>query len=98
MDDANHVLLSKIKARTADVERTPTGRPVRGRKAEAVEQRIAELNLEIEALLSQIQTNANEFIKKHFFDNKDVIRLSLQFVKKFNKEYLDADMITLNYT
>jgi ABC-type antimicrobial peptide transport system ATPase subunit len=84
MDNANHVLLDTIKTRTEDVERTVTGRPVRGRKAEAVKQRIAALNSEIEALLSQIQTNANDFIKKHFFDDKDVIRLSLQFAKKFN--------------
>jgi len=84
MDDANHVILERIKAKTADVERTPTGRPVRGRKAEAVEQRIMALNSEIETLLSQIQANANDFIKKHFFNNKDVIRLSLQFAKKFN--------------
>ncbi len=84
MDDANHVMLEKIKAKTSDVERTPTGRPVRGRKAESVGQRIAALNSEIETLLSQIQANANDFIKKHFFDNKDVIRLSLQFAKKFN--------------
>lgn len=86
MDNANHALLDTIKARTKDVERTATGRPVKGRKAEAVEQRIAALNSEIETLLSQIQTNANDFIKKHFFDNKDVIRLSLQFAKRFNFE------------
>ena len=86
MDDTNRVMLDKIKARTSDVERTATGRPVRGRKAEAVKQRIAALNSEIEILLSQIQTNANDFIKKHFFDDKDVIRLSLQFAKRFNFE------------
>ncbi len=86
MDDANYVLLDKIKARTTDVERTATGRPVRGRKKDAAEQGIATLNSEIETLLSQIQTNANDFIKKHFFDDKDVIRLSLQFSKRFNFE------------
>lgn len=86
MDDANLVMLDKIKAKTSDVARYKSGQPVRGRKADAAEQELATLNSEIESLLSQIQTNANDFIKKHFFDNKDVIRLSLQFTKKFNFE------------
>ncbi len=86
MDDANRVMLDKIRERTKDVERYRSGQPVRGRKAEAVELELAALNTEIESLLSQIQTNANEFIKKHFFANKDVIRFSLQFNKRFSFE------------
>ena len=83
LDDANHVMLDKIKLKTSDVARYPSGRPVRGRKKEAFEQGLSELNSEIESLLSQIQANANEFIKKHFFENKDVIRINLEFTKKF---------------
>ena len=83
LDDANRVMLDKIIAKTSDVARYKSGQPVRGKKAEAIEQELASLNTEIEALLAQIQANANEFIKKHFFDNKDVIRLSLQFTKQF---------------
>ena len=86
MDGANHVMLDKIKAKTSDVERYKSGQPVRGIKADAAEQGLATLNSEIESLLAQIQTNANDFIKKHFFDNKEVIRLSLQFAKKFTFE------------
>ncbi len=86
MDDANHVMLDKIKAKTSDVERYQSGQPVRGIKADAAGQELATLNSEIESLLAQIQANANDFIKKHFFDNKDVIRLSLQFAKKFTFE------------
>ena len=86
MDDANRVMLDKIQERTEDVERYRSGQPVRGKKAEAVELEIEALNIEIESLLSQIQTNANAFIKKHFFENKDVLRLTLQFSKKFNFE------------
>jgi recombinational DNA repair ATPase RecF len=92
MDDANHVMLEKIKAKTSDVARYKSGQPVRGRKADAAEQELATLNSEIESLLSQIQTNANNFIKKHFFDNKDVIRLSLQFNKKFNFEKVKNEL------
>ena len=83
LDDANRVMLDKIIAKTSDVPRYKSERPVKGKKAEAIEQELAGLNTEIETLLVQIQTNANEFIKKHFFDNKDVIRLSLQFAKQF---------------
>ncbi len=86
MDDTNHVMLDKIKDRTSDVERYTSGQHVRGRKMEGNEQALVILNTEIESLLSQIQTNANDFIKKYFFDNKDVIRLSLEFTKKFNFE------------
>jgi len=86
LDDANRVMLDKIITKTSDVARYKSGRPVQGQKAEAIEQEIAALNTEIETLLAQIQTNANEFIKKHFFDNKDVIRLSLQFAKRFSFE------------
>jgi len=86
MDDANHVMLDKIKAKTLDVDRYVSGQPVRARKADAVKQRLDDLNDEIESLLSQIQTNANAFIKKHFFDGENVIRVSLQFTRKFNFE------------
>jgi len=87
IDDTNQVMLDKIKDRTTDVDRTKSGRPVgKGIKKDANIQILDTLNSEIESLLSQIQTNANDFIKKHFFDNQDVIRLSLQFTKKFNFE------------
>ncbi len=86
LDNANRVMLDKIITTTSDVARNKSGRPVRGKKAEAVKQELAALNTEIETLLAQIQTNANEFIKKHLFNNKDVIRLSLQFAKQFTFE------------
>jgi hypothetical protein len=92
MDDANHVMLDKIKEKTSDVERYQSGQPVRGRKADAAEQELETVNSEIGSLLAQIQTNANDFIKKHFFDNKDVIRLTLQFAKKFNFERVKSKL------
>lgn len=78
-------LLEKIKALTTDVPRTPKNYPVSNgsrRKTNYVTQLTA-LNTEIEGLLLQIQNNANEFIKKHFFENKDVIQIELSFKKKF---------------
>ena len=85
MDDVGiQVMLTKIESKTSDITRTPSGQPVRGKKAEANEQELDDLNTEIIGLLAQIQTNANDFIKKHFFDNKDVLRISLEFSKKFS--------------
>ena len=92
LNDANQVMLDAIIAKTSDVARYKSGRPVQGRKAEAIEEELTTINTEIEALLSQIQTNANEFIKKHFFDNKDVIRLSLQFAKQFTFEKIKQQL------
>ncbi|MBU1060546.1 MAG: ATP-binding protein [Proteobacteria bacterium] len=85
-DTTNSNMLEKIKTKTSGVERYKSGQPIRGKRAEAMESELAVLNSEIESLLSQIQVNANDFIKKHFFDNKDVIRLALQFTKKFSFE------------
>jgi len=86
MDDANHVMLDKIKEKTSDVDRTAKGRVVTQRKKEANIQELDSINTEIESLLSQIQTNANDFLKKHFFENKEVIRIKLEFIKKFKFE------------
>ena len=93
MDDTNRVMLDKIIEKTSDVERYAAGQPVRRKRKQENEQMISELNIEIESLLSQIQSNANEFIKKHFFENKDVIRLSLEFSKKFSFEKVKSKNI-----
>lgn len=86
LDDANHVLLDAIRSKTEDVDRTPTGLTVRGKKKDIAEQKIAKVNNEITSLLNQIQVNANDFIKKHFFDGKDVVRVSLDFIRGFTFE------------
>lgn len=58
MDDANRVMLDKIREKTSDVDRYPSGQPVRGRRLDENMQVLTELNAEIESLLAQIQTNA----------------------------------------
>lgn len=83
LDDTNRILLDKIKTKTNDVPRYRSGQPVRATKRGVAELEIDLINDEITTLLSQIQVNANDFIKKHFFDKKDVIRVSLDFTKKF---------------
>ena len=86
LDDTNRILLDKIKTKTNDVPRYNSGQPVRATKRDVAELEIDLINDEIVILLNQIQVNANDFIKKHFFDNKDVIRVSLDFTKQFTFE------------
>ena len=85
VDGANEGFLEKIKRITNDVPRTPRGYKVtnNSNRKNAYINQLNNLNTEISGLLSQIETNANEFIKQHFFDGKDVIRVGLSFQKKF---------------
>lgn len=71
---------------TKDVPRTPRGKVVsQNRKAHYIS-KLNELNDKIEQLLSDIETNANVFLKNHFFEGRDVIRIQLSFQKKFRFE------------
>ena len=54
--------------------------------------RINDLNSEIDDFLSQIVTNANNFIKEHFYEGKEVIRIGLQFKKKFTFEKIRSNL------
>lgn len=87
MDDIGTTpMLNKIKTITKDVPRTPRNYAVSNdsrRKNEYIT-KLNSLNTEIDGLLFQIQENANDFIKKHFFENKDVIKIELEFKRKFD--------------
>jgi hypothetical protein len=73
-----------IKAPTLDIPRTQAGNAVTpGRKQRYIDE-LDTLNTRIQTLLTEIQTNANKFIKKHFFQDKKVIQVKLNFEKKFN--------------
>jgi ABC-type dipeptide/oligopeptide/nickel transport system ATPase subunit len=69
---------------TIDIPRTPKKYAVSSGKRTAYENKLKTLNEKIETLLSEISDHANTFIKDHFFDGKDVIRVFLRFSKKFN--------------
>lgn len=72
-----------IKAPTLDVPRTPKGAAAsRNRKQRYVED-IELLNEKIQNLLNEISGHANTFLKDHFFESKDVVRISLSLEKKF---------------
>ena len=72
-----------IKSKTRDVPRTPKGAVASRGRRERYEQEITDLNTKIQNLLTEIQANANTFIKSHFFNGKDVIRINLDFSGKF---------------
>lgn len=72
-----------IKSKTRDVPRTPKGAVASRGRRERYEQEILDLNTKIQSLLTEIQDNANTFIKSHFFNGKDVIRINLELSGKF---------------
>jgi len=72
-----------VRAPTNDVPRTAKGAVAsRNRKQRYVEQ-INALNDQIQTLLTDISSHANKFLKNHFFEGKDVVKVSLSFDKKF---------------
>lgn len=75
-----------IISKTRDVPRTPKGAVISKDRKARYEQEIRDLNVKIQNLLTEIQNNANTFIKDHFFNGRDVIRVSLDFAKKFRFE------------
>lgn len=81
-DGTQNWLEDIIKTPTLDVPRTNGRVASRGRK-ERYENDLTALNDKIQALLTEIQDNANAFIKEQFFEDKDVLKVSLSFNKKF---------------
>ena len=83
-DGTQNWLEDIIKIPTLDIPRTPSGSTVtRGKKQRYIDE-IETLNTRIQTLLTEIQNSANTFIKDHFFQGKDGIRVELNFEKKFN--------------
>ncbi|NWJ50299.1 MAG: AAA family ATPase [Bacteroidetes bacterium] len=81
-----------IMGRTTDVPRTPKGAVVSRDKKERFIQEIKALNDKIQNLLTEIQINANTFIKNHFFEGKEVIRIAIDFNKKFKFDNVRYDL------
>lgn len=84
--------LEKIIDNTSDVERYDgTGYKLREgwRKEEYIDWLEAEVNDEIDATLERIQNFANEFIKEHFYNEKDVLKIQLTFDKRFSFDLVE---------
>lgn len=72
-----------IKAPTLDIPRTPRGYAVSSGRKNNYEEQLRLLNEKIQSLFDEISGHANKFLKDHFFQGKDVVRVSLSFDKKF---------------
>src|SRR5690606_35073989 len=72
-----------IKTPTLDVPRTPKGAVASRKRKENYVNEINVLNDKIQTLLNDISGHANKFLKDHFFEGKDVIKVALSFDKKF---------------
>lgn len=83
-DGTQNWLKDIIKKETKNVPKTPTGKTVSGSKKTAYIQFLTDLNAKIDGLLSEIEINANLFIKDHFYKGKDVFKIKITFAKKFN--------------
>ena len=83
--------LEKIIDNTSDVERYESGYKLREgrRKEEYIEWLESEVNGEIETTLEKIQNFANEFIKEHFYNDSDVLKIQLSFEERFTFELIE---------
>jgi len=72
-----------IKEKTKDIPRRSGGSAKSGYARINFETSIAELNTTIQTLLDDITTVANSFMKKYFYENKDVLKVKLDFTGKF---------------
>jgi len=82
-DGTQNWLEDIIKTPTLDVPRTNSGKVVSQNRKQNYIDSLNELNIKIQTLLTDIQDNANTFIKEQFFKGKDVIRVHIAFDKKF---------------
>jgi len=85
--DGTTPILNKIKNKTQAINGNKT-QPAKDRKQEDLDI----INTEIETLLTEIKTTANDFLKKHFYENNDVIKIDLQFNKKFTLQNIDKNL------
>lgn len=72
-----------IKTPTMDVPRTPKGAVASRNRKQTYINEIDTLNEKIQNLLNEISSHANKFLKDHFFEGKEVIKVALSFDKKF---------------
>ena len=91
-DGTQNWLEDIIKSKTLDVPRTSSRAVVSKQRKIRYEQEIRTLNDKIQNLLTEIQNNANTFIKDHFYDGQDVIRITLNFYKRFKFDNIRNDL------
>ena len=98
VDDANRPMLDKWYE-FFDGENRVDGRAVgtETHRRTILEQRIVDYNNELTAFLSEVEANANDFLKDHFFEGEQLIKISLEFSERFtfekirNKDWKDEE-------
>lgn len=85
-DIAGKTFLDKIIEKTSDVQRYGrTQHKVRkGWRKDNYLVALEAFNVEIDNLLGEIQQYANDFIKEHFYHDRDVLQVQLKFDKRFD--------------
>ena len=73
-----------IKRNTEDVPRKTNGTKRSGNVKTNFDRRLSDLNDELDGILMEITTTANAFLKSHFFDNKDTIKINLIYSGRIN--------------
>lgn len=83
--------LEKIIDNTSDVERYDSGYKLREgwRKWQYQDRIEGDVNEEIDKLLGNIEQYANAFIKEHFYNDKDVLKVKLTFDKRFTFDLIE---------
>lgn len=89
-DGTQNWLEDIIKVSTLDVPRTRSNSAVSGNRKESYINELNLLNTKIQTLLEEIQNHANTFIKNYFFKGKEVIKVELNFEKKFTFELVKS--------
>lgn len=86
MEGTRNWLDDIIRKPTLDIPRTPKGYEATASRRTQFDGQISALNDKIQTLLTEISGHANTFLKDHFYEGKDVVRISLDFDKKFKFE------------
>jgi hypothetical protein len=88
--------LEYIKNETKDVPRKTNGTQRSGIVKASFVAKIESLNIQIQDVLDEISTTANDFLKKHFFYGKDKVMVKLDFDKKFKFDKIAKDIWSKN--
>ncbi len=80
-DEKEKYYSERIEEVLKDVPRTKTKRvsPVGDRPQTEYVEKVTALNGAIQLFLNEVETNANYFLKEHFFEGKDYIQLKLHY-------------------
>lgn len=83
LNEGTRNYLDFIREETLDIPRLSDGRAISGAEKLRFENFLSDLNTTIQTLMDGISDVANNFMKNHFFEGKDVLKVKLEFNGKF---------------